>query len=335
MELIHSDATLKELAFLRDFDSFDAVVSQEVKAKLEDNSFSLTVSDRLWKSEPIRIGHYIYASGTEWGGQVEKIRHNTASKQVTVSGVTWRGALYRKVIVPPAGQNYLTITNKEANAAMRDIIGTQMGGAFSISTASSGVTIASKAFRYTNMLLGVEEMLEARGAALSISFLQQTKKATLSARAVVDYSDSIDLSQDYGIDMVTTLGGYDRFNHIIALGAGELEDRDILHVYRLDDGTLTTQQPAWHGTAADHVRTYDYTNPEDIDKLREGAEKILIENAPQNTVEIDPRVDELSLLLGDIVGARDRLTGMVAKVTVVGKALKMDSKGIRTETKVG
>ena len=85
------------------------------------------------------------------------------------------------------------------------------------------------------------------------------KRVVLSAAAVTDYSNTIDLSQDYGVNMVATMGGYDRYNHIIALGAGELTERDVLHVYRNDNGSLTTVAPAWAGTAADHVAVYDLT----------------------------------------------------------------------------
>lgn len=335
MELIHADSSLKEVGYIKDFDTYDAQISQEAETKLQDNSWSLKMSDALWLSRPINVGDYIYIPETEWGGQVESLRHNTSLKQLTLSGLTWRGALYRKVIEPPPGSNYLTIQNKEANAALRQIVGAQLGAAFLISTAASGITITEKSFRYINMLHGTADMLLAHGAAMHINFSQTQRAAILSARKTNDYSAQIDLSQDYGVDMVSILGGYDRYNHIIALGAGELEDRDILHVYRLADGSMTTDTPSWAGTAIDHARTYDYNNPETLEHLRKGAEKLLIECTPHNTVEMDPRVEGLTLEMGDRVGARDRITGMSAVVQVVGKILIMNEKGIRIETKVG
>lgn len=335
MDLIHADANMVEIGYITEMDSFDAELSQETDAVLEKNSFALTLSDKAWESDPIEIGHYIYSPGTEWGGMVEQIRHSTALKQVTVSGLTWRGMLYRKVIIPPVGQDYLTITATEANAAISTIVGAQLGDLFSVSASASGITIASKQFRYTNMLLGIEAMLAEQNAALQIDFNQATKTITLSARPIIDYSGTVDLSQDYGVDMVSTFGGFDRYNHIIALGAGELADRDIVHVYRLSNGSITTTPPAWAGTADDHVRTYDYTNPETVARLQEGAEKLARELTPFTTVDIDPDVASLTLLLGDKVGARDRLTGMQAVVSIVGRILTMNSGGIKLETRVG
>lgn len=334
MNLIHADETLSEIGFIQEIDAFDAELSQETDATIAANTFSLTLSDNFWEADPIEIGHYVYIPDTEWGGCVEQIRHSTASKQITVSGVTWRGQLFRKIIVPASGQDYLTITATEANAAINTIVGSSLGSLFSVSAAASGITITSKAFRYTNLLHGIEDMLEEEGAALRVAYSQATKTVTLSATAVTDYSATIDLSQDYGVDMVTTEGGFDRFNHIIALGAGELADRDIVHVYRDTDGTISTVAPAWVGGVNDHVTTYDYNNPETLAILQKGAEVRAAEYAPLNQVEIDPAVDGLDLKLGDIVGARDRLTEMSGTAVIVGKILTMNSDGIKLETRV-
>lgn len=333
MDIVHADASLAEIGYINEIDNYDAEISQEIDAEIEVNSFALTLPDNVWESDPIEVGHYVYIPGTEFGGAVEQIRHSTALKQITLSGVTWRGMLYRKIIVPTG--DYLTITATEANTAISTIVGTQLGTLFSVSTVNSGITITSKSFRYTNMLTGIESMLAAEGAALQIDFDQSTKTVTLSARAIVDYTTTVDLSQDYGVDMVTTLGGYDRYNHIIALGAGELSDRDVVHVYRLDNGTITTTPPDWAGTETDYVTTYDFTNPETIEKLQEGAEQRAKEYAPYTMIEMDPSVEGLNLLLGDKVGARDRLTGLQAATYIVGRILTMNSSGIKLETRVG
>jgi hypothetical protein len=335
MDLIHADENLAEIGFVKEIVSFDAEVSQELDATIEDNTFALVLSDKVWEADPVEIGHYVYVPDTEFGGCVEQIKHSTAQRQVTVSGATWRGALYRKIIVPGVGDDYVTITSEEANDAIDLLAGGILGTAYSVSAANSGITIISKAFRYTNLLLGIEDMLNEEDAALEITFSQSTKTAILSARAVTDYSSTVDLSQDYNVDMVTTEGGYDRYNHVIALGAGVLSARDIVHVYRNTDGTITYTPPAWADTAADHVMTYDYNNAETSAILQHNAELILMERAPYNMAELDPQVEGLATKLGDSVGARDRLTGMSATVTVVGKILTMSAaNGIRLETRV-
>ena len=333
MDIIHATDTLEELGFVDDVKLYDAEISQETDAEIESNSFALTIPESTWESRPILHGHHVYVPGTEFGGMVEKVQHSTGAKTVTISGLTWRGALYRKVIVPPAGQTHFVVTDQEANAAISDIIGSTMGVNYRVATNSSGVTVNWQ-FRYTNTLVGIHRMLAEAGGALRVNFSQALKRVDLSAAPVVDYSDLIDLSQDYGVNMVTTMGGFDRFNHIIALGAGELLDRDIVHVYRLSSGGITTTPPAWVGTESDLVTTYDFTNPENIADLTKGAEKRLQELVPLNQIEIDPQVEGLALNMGDIVGARDRLTGMSGKAVVVGKILSISESGIKQETRV-
>lgn len=332
MDLIHANSELAEIGYINEVDQFDAEISNETDADIERNSFSLTIPDLDWERSPILKGHYIYAPGTEFGGKVERIRHSTALQQITLSGLTWRGALYRKIIEPPTGEAYMTVSG-EANAKIAELIGSTLGAHVTVSEADSGISV-NRQFRYTNLLIGIYLMLAEQGAALNVTYDQALKTVILFAAAVTDYSASIDLSQDYGVNMVATMGGYDRFNHIIALGAGELLDRDILHVYRNDNGSLTTTPPAWAETEKDHVTIYDYSNPETLEVLQKGAEKRLLEIIPLQQVEIDPQVEGLDLKLGDIVGARDRLTGMAGTATVVGKILTMNSSGIKLETRV-
>lgn len=333
MDIIHASDTLEELGFVDEVELFDAEISQETDAEITNNSFALTIPDEVWSKRPIEKGHFVYVPGTEFGGMVEKIEHSTKRMSITMSGVTWRGALYRKAIVPPSGMTHYDVSNQEANEAISSIIGGALGPVYTVATANSGVTVSWQ-FRYTNMLIGIQRMLANSSAALRVNFNQQDKNVVYSVHPIEDYSALIDLSQDYGVEMVTTLGGYDRYNHIIGLGAGEMLDRDIVHVYRLDNGTITTTAPSWVGTKQDLVEIYDFSNPESIEELTKGAIKRLEELAPLNQIEIDPQVHGLDLNIGDIVGARDRLTGMEGKATVVGKILSISSSGIVLETRV-
>lgn len=335
MDLIHAGSALAEIAFIRDLIKFDAQISQSLTATITDNSWELVIGDDAWDEDPINIGDYVYVPATEYGGPVEYVKHDTSQKQVSMGGVTWRGMLARKIIVPAPGASYVTISAAEANTALATLVGTELGSVISVSAAASGITISSKTFRYTNLLIGSEDMLADEGAALEIVFSQALKKAVLSARAIVDYSATIDLSQDYGINLISQDGRIDAYNHVIALGAGELLDRDVVHVYRNTDGTYTEIAPVWAGTIADKQIVYDYSNPETLADLKIRAEKKLSEYAVVKSMDIDPSEAGLDLPIGDIVGARDRITGMVTTATVIGKILTMDDSGTRIDTNVG
>jgi len=332
MTITHANANREELRYLDFFEKFDSELSIKPGATLNDNSFELTLSERDWREKPIRIGHHLYIDQTEWGGIVEKIEHDTQSGTLIISGLNWRGMLIRKVIEPPPGSAYLVVSG-EANAVLSTRIAA-FGGVFTADTTDTGVLV-SASWRYAQLLNALETAFEAKGLTVGIHYDAVMQTALVGARAVVDYSGEIDLSQDYGISIQSTQGRLDSYNHIIALGAGELLARDVLHVYRLDDGTITTTTPGWAGSAKDKMITYDYNNPESVDDLLRGAEKRLREYAPGNGVELDPGNADINLDMGDIVGARDRLTGFTSSARIVGKILKIDSSGTKIETKVG
>ena len=333
MDIIHADASRRDLRFIQWVEQFDAQVSIRSDAALADNSFSLQIPDDEWQREPVLIGHLIFVPYTEFGGIVEKVEHSTSTGIVTLSGVTWRGMLMRKVIEPPTGQAYYDVTG-EANSVLSNIIGAQLSDMAQVSAVSTGKNISGH-WRYVQMHTALERALENAGLTLDISYNPVSAKIIINARTVTDHSADIDLSQDYGLAMKSSQGRIDAYNHIIALGAGELLDRDIAHVYMLSNGTTTTTAPSWVGTVDDKTAIYDYSNPETADALIQGAIKRIQEYAPQDGVELDPSGADLDLPMGDIVGARDRLTGLEVTAKITGKILTINQEGIRTDTKVG
>lgn len=333
MDITHADENRNELRYLDLIERLDAQISIQPGAVLDDNSFQLQLPDEEWEKEPINQGHIIYNDGTEFGGIVEGIEHNTQTGIITLSGPTWRGLLMRKIISPPTGEAYYTITD-EANAVISSVLGSSLSPMVTISDDNTGVSV-SGSWRYRQAHEMLEKALEENGLTLDIKYDAALKTVKIGARAVVDYSAEIDLSQDYGIEMKSTQGRMDAYNHVIALGAGELTDRDILHVYRLDNGTITTDAPDWAGTVKDKIIIYDYSNPESIEELQKGAEKKLIEYAPLDGVQLDPSDVDIELPLGDIVGARDRLTGFSATARIIGKILTVNSDGYKIDTRVG
>ena len=96
------------------------------------------------------------------------------------------------------------------------------------------------------------------------------------------------------MDIRSTLEGLTAYNHIVALGAGELLERDILHIYRKDDGTMTNgcARLGWNWLTI-LMTTFDFSNPETIEMLKDYAEKSAKEFTPLNPSEIDPAVDGL------------------------------------------
>lgn len=329
MELIHADAGRSEIGIVRDMESFDAEISILRDAGEAGNSWQLKLGADMWLSRPIYKGHYLYINNTEWGGPVEKISHNTREGVITLSGCTWRGMLARKVICPPDGKAYLTFNQTPADRLIRAVVEPQLGGLFSVPKQNGPIVSAS--FRFETMLRGLIRVIPG----LDIVYNAASRMAEIHIRELIDYADTIDLSQDYGMDLVTTSGSLTGYNHLIALGRGELTERTVIHLYRLDDGTITQDRPDWAGTVVDRVAVYDYANAETPEELLKDATNKLQEYTPMDSLELDASELDIPAKLGDTVGTRDRLTGMAGKAPITSMILKMNDSGITIEKRVG
>ena len=330
---IHADSDLNELRELTLIDDADMQVDIKPGAALIDNTWSITVSEKVWSEEPIREGHYIYAPGTEWGGPVTVIKHVTASQQVTVQGPTWRGMLYQRRIIPPAGQGYLVITDEDAAYIPGDIIGQSMGEIFAFGGEETGVLVSAK-YRYQSYAVGIQTVLADAGFRLDIVFDNATEYpcAILSAKPI-NTLDDIEISQDYGINFTSEIGNIELANHCLALGSGELAERTVINLYRVGD-VYYTERPA--ELPVEDVRTVllDYGSSEDEDELLRAARQRLSETGPKQSIQINELPLDVEMNLGDQINVRDRLTGLVALSEVTQKILTIKQGVTKIDTEI-
>lgn len=325
MEIIHADSELIELQMLTEFDQYEAISG--LGYKYADNDFELQLPESVWLQQPIEKDHYIYRLGSEWGGRVENIEH--IGTTVKCSGPTWRGMIARKIISPPSGQAYKTITAQEANQAIAALLGTSFGTLFTVSTADSGITV-SGSFRYANMLGGIHSMLQQYGARLEIIF--DGTQVALSVASSVDYTD-VELSQDYNAPLESAVAHGEAYNHVIALGRGELTAREVVELWRLDNGTVTSTPQVNDETDKQFV--LDYPNAESAEELTNNATAKLLENIPVESIKINLNEIETDLKLGDVVGGADYVTGLKISKPITQKIFKVDNKGKTINYKAG
>lgn len=312
---IHADGDLDELREINYIASADMEINTADDAALVDNSWSMTLTETEWEKNPVRIGHHVYCPGTEWGGPVTYIKHETTGKKVTLRGPTWRGMLFQRRIVPPSGEAYIVYTNVDANTLISSVLGTAFGGLFSVSSTPAGVEV-SASYRYQSMAAGLTKTLQAAGLRLSIAYDNVAKKVGLAAAAAGTQAETIELSQDYGVNFSSELGNLEYANHCLALGSGELTERTVLDVYRDTDGTITTTRPDWLTDALLRTVLLDYPNAEDADELLKSATERLLEFSDGRSLTIDTKQAGLSLEMGDKVAIRDRLTGLTATAEI-------------------
>ena len=322
IELIHADGQLRELEEITALCRFDAQLSTDPDG---DNDWMIELPESVWKKQPLEKGHYLYIPGTEWGGPAERVSNIGRDGTVRVYGTCWRGLLARKVISPPAGQTHLVITNTEANSALASLLGRWGGGLFTVSQADSGL-VCSASLRYRTLIESAYMLLNP-GGTLSISF--GGGAVSLGCLPVRDLSESVELSQDYSavLDSDSTAR---KFNHIIALGQGEMLERTVIELWLLPDGAVT-DDPSAEGVppeASLSTILYDYPAVESADELRAEAARKLRAAAGSDSLELELFDYDSSLRLGDMVSARDSLTGMAARLAVSGTLLRLTADGI-------
>lgn len=325
MELIHADHNRTEVQSIVEVKIWDLVsgLSHEYKA----NNWQLSVPKEVWTQIPIVKGNYLYEPGTEWGGRVEGVKSQT--EEIILTGPTWRGLLSRKVISPPAGQAYKVITSMDANAAIAELISNSFGELVKVKSEIAGVNVSGQ-FRYANLLGAIHTMLNQYGLRLSVEYFDRT--VWLSAEPIQDLSDESELSQDYSVDIDAEENEAEAYNHVIALGQGELVSREVIELYRNESGTITsTPLPAG---IEDKQVVLDFPNAESTEELIKSATEKLIAHTPIKKIGL--RISEdLELNLGDLVGGRDYVTGLAIVQPVTQIIRRVDASGDKVEYKIG
>lgn len=325
----HADSEGHEVSVIDDISALDFENNIGVKATEKDNSFSLTMSESYWAKVPVHNGDSIYVPHTDWGGIVSNVKHQTSNGTVEVSGFTWRGILHCIVVEPPSGQSYLEFSNIDANAAIALAIGNRYPDLIAVSSVTTGVSVSGQ-WRYRTVADCLNTTLAQYDMCLKIVWDNTINKMVLSAVPVDELTDEIELSQDYGVDFTSSDGNPYECNRCLALGSGTGTDRLVLNAY-YDNGSVVTTKPSGWDDGKERTIILDYPNAENTSQLLESATKRLLEYAPKKSITIDQINVDISTELGDIIGARDRLTGMVGNSRVVKKIMSLKNGVIKID----
>lgn len=298
------------------------------------NDYQLTVPLADWNASGYNLGYRMFIPDTEYGGKIQNIQTQDGSDTAIISGDTWRGMLIKKIIQPPAGEDYLTVSG-EANQVLKQVIGFEFGTLISVSQLNSNITIKSYSFdRYTDMLTGLQKMLATANARLKIMYVRglpgESGKVEISAVPVQDLSESLEYSQDNKVSFLTKNIG-NGINHLICLGKGELKDREVLHLYADENGEISETQTIFGED--ERVSTYDYGSVESTEELKKGGTERLRELISYK--EFSMTVEESTADIGDIVGGREFTTGFLIKQPITEKILRADNDTWDVEFKVG
>lgn len=226
-----------------------------------------------------------------------------------IKGYTWRGRMAMKVIEPPAGSDYRVVSG-ELNAILKKMIEPEFGGLYVVPGTDTGVTVSNYQFdRYCTLLEGITKMLKSVGYRLSIRHKREKGipgYVLIEAVPVVDHSDEIELSKDCGLNY-TMEDKRNGVNHLIVTGKGELQNRNVFHLYVWPDGSFKKTQ--YYKGLDEIAQVYENTSTE-TDELESQSTKKLQDLCSKKTFGMDIAKLGIDVGIGDIVGGRDYLTGM-------------------------
>ncbi len=297
-----------------------------------DRDFQLELDTEGYTGE-IQVGCRIFVADTEIGGIIGEPHSDTASDMLTWKGYTWRGLLEKKIIVPPAGKDRYTVSG-ELNDILRDLIEPMFGGVFKVPEIDTGVTINYEFDRFCTLLEGLTKMLKTKGYRLEISYNQGEPNGSgwvdVSAVPIKDYSEEIELSQDSKLNFRMT-DKQNGVNHLVVGGKGDMQDRNVFHLYVQEDGTIGNTQ---YYTGLEEIMEFYENTSTDTDDLESKAREKLESLMNKQTFEMDVEQLGIDVAIGDIIGGRDYRTGMNMKKPLENIVVKIIEGTVSKEYKL-
>lgn len=313
MDLIYMNARKEDVGVMFDFTLDLAFGSGE-------NDFECKI---VKGNHCCQKNYFLYVENTEYGGIIDSVGVDTGRDEVTYYGRTWHGILNSKIIEPDSGEAYLKLAG-EANSVLGLLINRMgLSDLFVASASDSGVNIPNYQMnRYIAGYDGIQKMLKASGAKLHIVF--NNGFVELSAKPIVDYSEESNLSTD-SIELVVKKN-YNPLNHVICLGKGELEEREVIHVYADKYGNICEEQSLTG--LQEVVEVYENVNAESSEELRQGGIERIAEAWKSTETDFDFNSDEESFDVGDIISANDEITGITAVTEIAKKIVKISNNTV-------
>lgn len=272
--------------------------------------FSIQIARCNW-NDNLTFSNFIYVPDTEFGGEIGEVMTDTTLDYVELKGITFRGMLEHKVIEPPEGSDH-KIASGELHTVMKEIIEPEFDGLFIVSAEDTGISLGNYQFdRYCSMLNGLTKMLKSKDCRLQLTHKRERGKAgyiLVEAVPIVDYSSQIELSKDCKLNY-TMDDKRNGVNHLIVTGKGELQERNVFHLYIWPDGSIQTEK--YYTGRKERAKVYENTSTETAE-LQAQAEEELKSLANKKTFKMDVEKLGINVGIGDIVGGRDYLTGLYA-----------------------
>lgn len=278
--------------------------------------YKLTATRAIY--DKISTATYLYIPGTEYGGIIDSIAHNTSDDSVVVSGRSFRGLLNSKIITPDSGQDYKIVNGNLAEILDGILADTNLDYLYMIDPNLTWITLNSyQIARYCSVLYLLNTLEGKTGLNLYLAWSAKYHKVIITYRQPTDWtSKSLYVQAD-----ITTTKTSHKVNHLICLGSGELKDRMRVDLYADTQGRISTSQSIIG--ADEYTQVYDYPNTKDVDDLKTSGTAKLKELIADTPLEVE--VKDGAYAVGDIVGGYDDLMQIKTRATISNVVVNVEN----------
>ena len=317
MDVIYTDSKGNESGVLHKFNiDFDCTDTKD---------FEITVG--RFDSQILSGGCRWYIDGTEYGGIVDSLEVLTDSNEIKYNGRNFRSVLSKKIISPPPGRDYKTVSGsltKITNDLLKEL---GLSALFICDEAN----IKSNTFsfdRYCTLYDGLVKLAYVNKKVIALTCHRDYVHISYMDR--IDYSDEMEYCQDdIGFRIKRC---YNDVNHLICLGQGELQNRQVVHIYVDGDGDIVDNQ--YYFGLDEITETYENTNSKDIQELKQAGIDKLGDMKDGDEFEVTS-IPDIQLKIGDIVGGYEDVTGIRIKREIVNTIVTITDSTFNVEYKVG
>lgn len=231
MDLIYMDSTRLELGILQHY-TLDLDIAEEKDFELK------TLDDEII----LEAGFWFYIPGTEYGGRIDKVKHDTNSKTVIYTGRNWRGILNSKIIEPNAGSSYVYADGSVAEALSGLIARSGLSELFVVDTSilEGEEQLTTPLFpypRFCTLYEGIIALLKSVNGKLRIVYDPLQQKVSIKPVLIEDHSDYLTYISANSLNFVVAQrnGG---INHLVCLGQGVEDTRAVIHLFLDENNAL-------------------------------------------------------------------------------------------------
>ena len=278
--------------------------------------YKLTATRAIYNK--LSTATYLYIPGTEYGGIIDSITHNTSDDSIVASGRSFRGLLNSKIIAPDNGQDYKVVSGNLAEILDSILAENNLDYLYMIDPALTWITLNNyQIARYCSVLYLLNALEGKTGLSLYLAWSAKYHKVIITYRQPIDWtSTSLYVQAD-----ITTTKTSHKVNHLICLGSGELKDRMRVDLYVDTQGRISTVQSIVG--ADEYTQVYDYSNAKDVDDLTASGTEKLKELIADTPLEVE--VKDGAYAVGDIVGGYDDLMQIKTKATITNVVVNVEN----------